>query len=735
MTMADPVTPPNPAQQNIERTIAAADGVDPAQAMAAMQQPQNTGPIYKLDPIGKIPVSKYEGLAWESKIKAGKRVVKPLTEMWDEAESYYSNAQQSHRKDTAGNMAGNRGYSKDRRDAYSVTENIVYSTVNAVVPNIYAKNPDCEITMFDPQRQVLGDMLEHLVDRLAAMESAPGFNLKPKVKKSIVRCEITNEAWVLLGYNKKEFSADQAREDIRKLGEELVAAKSQKEVEEVEGKLMALEESCDLLDPAGPFVKSIRGEDVTVDASSVEDDFSDSGFLSVDVMIPTNYLNARYRKKDKNGNWISEYKPTDVVDIADDGNEAASVQAEVDSFKMFDDTKDNPKDYGYKDRNAYERAKRTKCCYIFDKVKRRFYLYATNDWTWPIWVMDDPYHLPNFWPVRRLQYHTDPRMNRTKGEVSNYLDQQDIINTSQDEKMRMRTLVRDNLIFNSNVLTTKDVEDIILNANKKAKGIKLPEGMKLEDVIMAPPTPTLQFESLWDTSDAMRAINMISGVGEAQRGEQFRTNTTNDAIKEYSSISGVRLDEKRDAVEDFIGGIMHDILFMCLQFMDQETVGMIVGSQYADLVQQWQPMEPNEIRQLLMCSVAGGSSQKPTAATKKAEAMQVGQILGQFASATPYAIVIALKVFMRSFDGVVMEAKDWEQLYASIEAQMQRGNSQQGGQQAPQDGPQEEAEEQDPNDSPEFKAMVDKAVSQGIPKNKAEAMIRTKLAEQQSQPQ
>lgn len=730
--MVDPVVNPV-AAQNIERTIAAADGVDPSMPVAVPVK--DTGPIYKMDPIGKIPVSKYEGLAWESKIKAGKRVVKPLREMWDEAESYYSNSQASHRQDTEGVKAGNRAYSKDRRDAFSVTENIVYSTVNSVVPNIYAKNPDSEITMFDPARQVLGDMLEHLVDRLAAMESAPGFNLMPKVKKSIVRCEITNEAWVLVGYNKKEFSADQARENIRKLGEELVNTKSQKEVEEVEGKLMALEESCDLLDPAGPFVKSIRGEDVTVDASSVEDDFSDSGFLSVDMMIPTNYLNARYRKKDANGNWISEYKPTDVVDVQD-SNESTSVQAEVDAFKLFDDSKDNFNNYGYKDQRAYDRAKRTKCCYIFDKVKRRFYLYATNDWSWPVWVMDDPYHLPNFWPVRRLQYHTDPRMNRTKGEVSNYLDQQDIINTAQDEKNRMRTLVRDNVIFNSSVLTAKDVEDILLNANKKAKGVKLPDGMKLEDVIMAPPTPTLAFESLWDTSDAMRAINMISGVGEAQRGEQFRTNTTNDAIKEYSSISGVRLDEKRDAIENFIGGIMHDILFMCLQFMDQETVGMIVGSEYADLVSQWQPMEPMEIRKLLMCTVVGGSSQKPTSASKKAEAMQVGQILGQFASATPYAIVIALKVFMRSFDGIVMEAKDWEKLYASIEAQMMRGNSQQGGQQAPPGQEQEvEEEEQDPNDSPEFKAMVDKAVSQGIPKNKAEAMIRTKLAEQQSQPQ
>jgi len=727
---------PNQSEQNIERTIAQADGVDPAAAVAAMQAaPVNTGPVYKLDPIGKIPVSKYEGLAWESKIKAGKRIVNNLRDMWGEAESYYSNSQQNHRKDTGGDRAGNDGFSKDRRKAFSVTENIVYSTVNAVVPNIFTKNPDCEITMYDENRQDLGDMLEHLVDRLAAMESAPGFNLKPKVKKSIVRCEITNEAWVMIGYTKKEFSADQAREDIRKLGEELVNAKSQKEIDEVEGKLMALEEATDLLDPAGPFVKSIRGEDVTIDASSVEDDFSDAGFISVDIMFPTNYLNARFRKKDSNGNWVSEYKPTDVVD-AIDGSESTSVQAEVDSFKLFDESKDNFKDYGYRDQRAYDRAKRTKCALIFDKIKRRFYLYATNDWEWPIWVMDDPYHLPNFFPIRRLQYHTDPRMNRTKGEVSNYLDQQDIINTSRDELQRMRTLVRDKTIYNTNAITTKQFEDIMLNANMKGIGVSLPEGSKLQDHIMAPPTPTLQFEMLWNTDAEMRAINIISGVGEAQRGEQFKTNTTNTAIKEYSSISGVRLDEKRDAVEDFIGGIMHDVLFMCMQFMDQETVSMIVGQQYAELAQQWQPMDPMEIRKLLMCSVVGGSSQKPTSAAKKAEAMQIGQILGQFASATPYAIVIALKIMGKAFDDTVMTSQDWKMLLQTVMMQLQRGNSDQGGQTPSENDPGEgEPGESESDETPEFKQMVDAAVAKGVPKSKAEAMIRTKLREQQNQQQ
>jgi hypothetical protein len=114
--------------------------------------------------------------------------------------------------------------------------------------------------------------------------------------------------------------------------------------------------------------------------------------------------------------------------------------------------------------------------------------------------------------------------------------------------------------------------------------------------------------------------------------------------------------------------------------------------------------------------------------------MQVGQILGQFASATPMAIVIALKVFERSFDGIVMTAEDWEQLYQSIAMQLQRGSSAAGPSEGGEEQPTKEGEEEktDINDDPQFKQMVDKAVSQGVPKGKAEAMIRDKLAEQEN---
>jgi hypothetical protein len=422
--------------------------------------------------------------------------------------------------------------------------------------------------------------------------------------------------------------------------------------------------------------------------------------------------------KNPDGTYANAYKPTHVVD-ATTATSTEQVQAEIDNFKLFDYNEDVPNKYGYNDRNAYERAKLTKCRYVFDKIKRRFMLFADNNWSWPIWVFEDPYHFPDFFPLSRLQFHTDPQQVRCRGEVSHYLDQQDEINVIVDEGNRARVLVRDNLIFDSTALTAKDVEDIVLNANKKAKGVKVPEGRKLEDLITAPPLPTLQYQFLWSKDSAIQAINRIAGVQDAMRGEQFKTNTTNQAIEQYNSISGVRLDEKRDAIEDFIGDIMYKVIFLCLQFMDGETVLQLVGSQYADVVQSWRNMEAKEIRNIVMCTVEGGSTQKPTSAAKKAEALQVGQILGQFAS-NPSVVMVLLKVFEAAFDGIVMTDNDWSMLTQSLQAQVQ---SEQQAAQAPPPG----AEGGVQIDEQRAQRIVEQLVQQGMPEEQAIAEVKKRM--------
>lgn len=713
--MARPVRPTD-TQNNIDATVR--DTSTPDQA-AMFDEAKAQPSVYKLDPNTKIPVSKIEGSVWKSRKQGGIKRMQWLFEAWNEAEAYYQAGQMDHRRTTGGESKGNSVTSKNRGRKFSSTDNQVYATVNAVIPTIYAKNPEIEITMNKTTMEGLGVIIEHFGNNIAKRKDSPGINLKPKMRKNAMRCEVTNEAWALVGYTKKEFSADQAREDIARIGKALMETEKESEILELEGQLMALEESCDLLDPAGPFVRTLRGDQVLIDDDSVEDDHSDANWMMAQVWFSTKYLNARYRQKGKNGEYVSAYKPTHVVDARsgekDEG--ITDVQRQIDSFHIFEQGLDNPNAYGYDDRSAYERGKRTRCWYCFDKVKRRFYLYAENDWSWPVWVFDDPYHLPTFFPLFKLQYHTDPKLNRTKGEVTHYLDQQDTINQIDDELNRARSALQDRGWFDT-AIDQKKVEELMNGVDRKWIGVNPPDGKKLQDLILPPPLPSLQYEHLWDKSGAMQSINQISGVMEAMRGEQFKTNTTNKAIEAYSSNSNVRLDEKRDAIEDHVGDVMWAVIFLSLQFMPPEQILDISGQEDTEgTFSQMSQMTPEQIRNTFTCSCVGGSTQKPTSANKKAEALQIGQILGQFGG-NPYAVIIALRVMARAFDGMTITNQDWQLLIQTMMMSLNKAGAGPQGQSQDGSGEQEGAQEDqaeggEPNEADMIKEVQARAKAKG----------------------
>ncbi|MGD9715240.1 MAG: hypothetical protein AB7V46_24765, partial [Thermomicrobiales bacterium] len=142
-----------------------------------------------------------------------------------------------------------------------------------------------------------------------------------------------------------------------------------------------------------------------------------------------------------------------------------------------------------------------------------------------------------------------------------------------------------------------------------------------------------------------------------------KTNTTNQAVNTYNSVTSMRLDDKIDAIEDFIGEILHNMAMLCAANMEQQQVAEIIGDK---LAMDWQRYAPRELAARFNMRVVGGSTQKPTSSTKKQEAMTLGQVLGQFASASPKALVVFLQVLRNAFDDTLIREDDWNSIIESI---------------------------------------------------------------------
>ena len=626
-------------------------------------------PIYRINPDTKIPVSKHYGKLWEGRLTAAQSARKHHMDAWDEAIRYYNNSQLEHREGERDGRSGNRYFSRRRNPQWSETENLVYANVRAIMPALYAKNPQGEFTTPDEAYKPYVQTLEDLVNALAALRATPGLNLRTHAKQAVLTTEICNISWFEYGYTERALSLQFVQSELATLERELAAAKDTKTIREVEGKLMALEETLSIVTPAGPFVRFRPPHDVVCDPNAMMPDFSDAQWMAIGEVYPTDYLNARYGEKQSDGTVRSIYQPTHVLmatDAADD---------DIKNFKLFQ-TDAEASAYGYTNKTQLQKAYRTKCWRIWDKTTRRVFLYADNKWDWPIWVENDPYELPNFYPLEPLYFNTTPLGAYARSNVIYYLDQQDGINEIHDEFRRARQDVKENVLYDSD-FDRETVVQWLKGSSPSAHGVKVPDGKTLKDMILEKPNSLLRVLPLFDPQRLMQSIDRLSGVSDVLRNAQFRTNTTNKAIENYNSNTAMRLDEKIDAIEAALGNVFYGIGFLCARFMEREDVVSVIGEQRAG---EWSTMAPTELRRIFTCQAIGGSTQKPTSAAKKQQALEMAQLLAQMIQFAPSVVLeTTMTLFHDAFDELTLP-KDWAaRIKEEANAALQKGRTDNAG--------------------------------------------------------
>src|SRR3954464_38214 len=117
-------------------------------------------PVYRAMPDSRIPVSSKRGGLWRSRRDTAQKSMKDLVSAWDEAIRYYNHDQSDHRDGNDPGVAGNRNVARRLNERFSSTENIVFSNVNAQLPELYAKNPIVSVTsqpQQDPTMDEAGD--------------------------------------------------------------------------------------------------------------------------------------------------------------------------------------------------------------------------------------------------------------------------------------------------------------------------------------------------------------------------------------------------------------------------------------------------------------------------------------------------------------------------------------------------------------------------------------------------
>ena len=620
-------------------------------------------PIYQVYADSRIPVTKAYGSLWRTMIDSALKANELVHDAWEQCFAYYNNHQVKMSSSSKGTFT--RG---------DVTENVVYSNVNVMLPAVYGRDPDIAVNTTDKEDEKFSECAHALLNQLLKGKNL--LNCKPKVKKAVGVALMTNFGVLKLDYVLKNDSADAALADLMKVTEEIEKAKNPKALENAYGKLAAIESVVNVFEPGGPKLRNVMAKNLVVDPIAEMPDGTDAGWMAERCYIPTNFLKHKFTRKEKDSNcWYYIFKPSHkAVFTSGSGN------TKDDAYGLVLETLSGDSSYQENEEvGGYRTLYYTECWMVWDKATRRTSLFAADDWTYPLWIWDNYTKTTRFFPYFIIGFGLSTGQTTTVGEVSYYLDQQDEINQINRQVSRIRNSIFNFFFYNSHKLSQSDAE-LLMSAIKRGfvdeqavVGVKVPEGSKIGDVFEALVPPSLNYEALFNKEPTINSINRISNTSDAIRGVQFKTNTNEASVQSYQDAARMSVGAKIEVVEDVMSDLCKALLEQCVQNMTKEEVEGLIGSKLAE---PWQNMTLADFNRKFALDIIPGTSEKPNSVFKKKEAIQVAQAIGQFASAAPMtSMKVALRVLEQAFTEVVIKPEDWDLMEKEMEMNMQRGNS------------------------------------------------------------
>lgn len=688
-------------------------------------------PLYQVYQGSRIAVSRQSGKRFMRMRDAALVAHEAVIKVWDECYKYYN---ANHLK----TLITTRGMFK-RGDG---TENIFFSNLNIILPAVYGKDPNITCSTSDDGDEPFSKALEALINAL--FRRRDGLKAKAKIKKVAGNALLTNAGVLKLDFAKKDDSREQAIQEMERITRELGQAQTQEELDDLYGQIEALEMGMEVMLPSGFSLSGVLAHNLIVDPNAEEQDGTDAEWMMERCWYPTAGLQQRYtRPEDENdkdnSNRVLLYKPTHKAKFSPGGDSARDDGLGF-VLEAIETGGSTPTAHTEDERTSYMYMYMTECYKVWDRTTRRVFLFHRDDWTWPLWVWDDPLNLTRFFPYFIISFDHSTGGTYAPGAMSYTFDQQDEINDMNRQKSRIRRAIFDFFYYNSDKIDPSEMEKFAEGLRgegtsvQKILGIRAGE-LALKDVVESVAPPAAHYDTLFDTKPVIDSVNRITNISDAIRGVQFKTNTNVAAVQSYEQSLRLSVGAKVDVIEDVVADVALAVAEIAVQNYDQEVVAGYIGPK---LAQGWKEMSLDDFNAQYSLTVVAGSMEKPNSVFKKKEAVEVAQAIGQFAQAAPGAtLMIMLRVLQQAFTDIVIKPEDWDAIRQEIAAQLQRGDSTGGaggasqpGQQQQQSGQQQQPQpQQNPQElvkrmDPRVKQKIVQMHQQGVPEQQIVQFIQ-----------
>ncbi len=559
-------------------------------------------------------------------------------------------------------------------------ENLVRITVETLIDFSYMKNPSAEFSAYDENDKDFADLVQKIVMALINKKYSPGINLQPKIIKQMIFAHLTNFGVLELTYQGEMGSIEEIYDLNNRVKERIATEEDPERLNELYKHLDVLQDELDNRDHMGIGVRYRSPFSIITDAQTENLDLTDTNILMVRDGLDKDHIKAEYGyfNEEENCHYY-RYDSSKKLPLVEGSVENTRTATENKVLSQVLSAVDSDQ--------AQLRVKNmVNVVWVYDKTTRLKYLYIEGQWDTPLWVFADEMELSRFFPFFILAFSTPIASIVQSGEVAHYAAFQEEINTVGAQLSKIRRTGFNRFLFNSAMFDKDEITKMLEffndpSSKTKVLGVKIKDvNIPLSEVLEPVKLPMAQFKELFDSSSLREALAKTTRISEAAKGAEFKTNTTNQAIASYNETTNNRLEGLTAKIEAVVEDLLWAIAEVCVSKMSKLQVQELLSEKQAQHFANISVKDFNTRHQIV---VAAGSTEKPTSLSKKQEAIQIIQMLGQFGTAAPRTVLSLVTRLLRSaFSKSLVTDKDIELMKQEGEAGLQAQQQQQ--QQQPQ---------------------------------------------------
>ena len=495
-----------------------------------------------------------------------------------------------------------RGDVGDDGESGLVRTNIIHSNFAAILPQVYAKNPEIAVT----PSEAAGNAVQWVPQFCKTLQSVLGRKfvkegrLKKRAKSAIRSAMTTSIGWAKVSWQK----------DIRKdpLIENRIAD-TQDNLQRIRHLIEEIKEDddskCELEAKQGELEQQLIALQQQVEVSTVSGIVIDR-VLTEDIFIidDTIYDFDQYEQAESIAHrvWMTEegYKQAFGKDVPKTSTRFGANKEE--STRVAEDD---------------EKTQLVAVFEVWDSVSNTVYTLCAGADEWA----REPYQPETigqrFYPFFALAFNpVDGRVDPVS-DAELLIELQDEYNTTRTNFAEHR---KENLpvrVYRKNGdLTDNDISNL---ANRQANqwvGIEGNPDQPIEKDIAVLPNPPVD-PSTYDVQPILRDAEMVLGAGDAAKGTINKAKTATEAEIMAQGLQS-RVAERQDVVEDWIGEMSQYAAELCLQEMTLPEVQRIAG---VDSV--WPQMSKKDIFDLVNIEIRAGSAGRPNKAKEREQWAQM----------------------------------------------------------------------------------------------------------------